>query len=300
MVDSYPLDPSCPVSPLLPYVLRFNASAATGWVEQEAHALEASLEGSLPVAIALTVGSLLLLLAGERLSRLAFFLSAGVVAYLATLLATDAALSGLSLASAAANCVALCAAPLLVGVAVGGLALRLLTLAFASVGLCAGGALGFWSYELGLHRVATGIVFLHRDLTYFICIGVAGLVGAVLLAHQQKPLMVFATAAAGAVGLVPGLALLAFSRFDARFLWVVDPSAASEHRGSPFVWGQCLSTLLYFAVGVAVQRRLSGAEGRSCCGRRRVSDASWVGGGGQLRVVLMDGRVTTEQVCEPP
>ena len=40
----------------------------------------------------------------------ACFLSAGGVAYVATLLATDAALSGLSLASATANCAALCAA----------------------------------------------------------------------------------------------------------------------------------------------------------------------------------------------
>ncbi|KAL1521541.1 hypothetical protein AB1Y20_021200 [Prymnesium parvum] len=243
------LDPSCPIAPLLPYLLHINATAAEEWAEREA-----SFVGStLPVALVLTLGSLLLLLAGERLTRLALFLSGALVAYVAALWLSNSVITSLS-ASATAACVTLIAAPLVAALCGGLLTLWLLSLAFACVGLAAGAAVGQALYILVLHRVSFGVTLLGHDLFYFLLLIGLGLLGAIAMVNFKETLMIVATAALGAVGLVPGLAILLFAHADARFLWVTDISAASEHRGSPFVYGQALAVLLYFPIGVAVQR----------------------------------------------
>jgi len=238
------------VTPLLPYLLHFNATATEEWAKSEADAFGSALA----VGILLTVGSALLLFAGARLTKLALFLCGAVVAFAATLLVTDAVLS-LTSATPTAACITLIAVPALVGLLGGLLALRFLTMAFACAGFAAGAALGQALYVLILHRAPTGVVLLHHDLTYFLCLLVLAVPGSILMVRHKEALMAIATAAVGAVGLVPGLAILLLSRIDARFLWVTDPSDANEHRASPFVYGQVLAVPLYFVLGVAVQRR---------------------------------------------
>lgn len=244
------LDASCPVTPLLPYLLNFNATAAEEWAKSEADAFGSALA----VGILLTVGSALLLFAGERLTKLALFLCGAVIAFLATLLVTNAALS-LTSATPTAACITLIAAPALVGLLGGLLALRFLTMAFACAGFAAGAALGQALYVLILHRAPTGVILLHHDLTFFLCLIVLAVPASILMARHKEALMAIATAAIGAVGLVPGLAILLLSRIDARFLWVTDPTDANEHRASPFVYGQVLAVPLYFLLGLSVQRR---------------------------------------------
>ena len=87
-----------------------------------------------------------------------------------------------------------------------------------------------------------------------LCIFGLAIPSATLMARQQHSLLVLATSAMGAVLLVPAFAFLIFCRIDDRFLWVVDPSTNNPHLSSPFVYGQILGALLYFAVGVTCQR----------------------------------------------
>lgn len=252
------LDASCPITPLLPYLLHFNQTAATEWAQQEAQAVGSGL----PVAIILTVGSVLLLLAGERLTKLALFLGGAVVTFVVSLFVANAALSAAS-ASPTAGCVTLIAVPVVLGLLGGMLMLKFLTLAFALLGFASGAAAGQALYILVLHRVSTGVVVLDHDLFYFIVLFALAIPGSIILAKYKETLMVLATAALGAVGLVPGLAMLVLCRIDSRFLWVTDPTDANEHRASPFVYGQVLAILLYFPLGVVVQRRLKRKKERA-------------------------------------
>jgi len=247
------LDASCPITPLLPYLLHFNASAVEQSVETWAHAEADNYGSSLPVAVALVVASALLLFAGERLVKLALFLCGALVAFVVSLIIANGALSAASV-SPTAGCVTLIAVPLLFGIAGGCLTLYMLTLAFALAGFAAGAAVGQFVYLLVLHNVSTGVTVLDHDLMFFLTVLALAIPGSILLSMYKEQLIIFATAALGAVGLVPGLALLVLSRFDDRFLWVTDPSDANEHRSSPFVYGQVLAALVYFAIGVSVQR----------------------------------------------
>jgi len=250
------LDASCPVAPLLPYLLHFNATEAEQWAQNEAD----SFGSALPVAIVLTVCSVLLLFAGERLTRMTLFLGGALVTFVVSLLLANSALSAAS-ASPTAGCITLIVVPLILGLLGGALMLYLVTLAFACVGFAAGAAAGQALYILVLHRVSTGVTLLDHDLFYFIVLLALAIPGSILMAKYREALMVVSTAALGAVGLVPGLAILILARFDARFLWVTDPTDANDHRSSPFVYGQALAVLLYFPLGVAVQRHFKRKRG---------------------------------------
>lgn len=245
------LDPSCPITPLMPYLLDYNQTAVQEWSQAEA----GTFGSALPVGIALTVGSALLLLAGERLTKVALFLCGALVFFVVSLFASNAVLSVVS-ASPTGGCVTLIAVPVTFGVLGGLLMLKLLTLAFSCVGFAAGAAVGQAVYLLALQHVSSGVTVLSHDMIYFICILALAIPGAILMATYKEALMIIATAALGAVGLVPGLAILVLSRIDTRFLWVTDLSDAQRHSGSPFVYGQALAMLLYFPLGVAVQRRV--------------------------------------------
>lgn len=246
------LDASCPITPLLPYLLNFNATATEQWAEREAD----NFATGLPVALVLVVGSALLLLAGERLTRVALFLCGALVTFAVSMYVTNGALSAAS-ASPSASCVTLIAVPTVLGLLGGCMMLYLLTLAFSCLGFAAGAALAQALYILFLHRVTFGVTVLNHDLFYFVLLFVLAVPGAILMAKYREALMIFATAALGAVGLVPGLALLLLSRIDSRFLWVTDPTDANAHRTSPFVYGQVLAILVYFPIGVSVQRSLA-------------------------------------------
>ena len=244
------LDTSCPITPLLPYLL--NGTAAEEWAQREAD----SFGTSLPVAVALVVGSALLLLAGERLTRAALFLCGFLVTFVVSLFVANGALS-LASASPSASCITLIAVPVVLGLVGGCMMLWLLTLAFSCLGFAAGAALAQALYILVLHRVTFGVTVLSHDLFYFVLLFALAIPGAFLMAKYRESLMIWATAALGSVGLVPGLALLVLSRIDSHFLWVTDPTDANAHRASPFVYGQVLAILVYFPVGVGVQRALA-------------------------------------------
>jgi len=248
----FTLDASCPAASYLPYLLNFNATAAEQWAEAELN----DFGSSLPTAIALTVGSVFLLFFGERLTKLTLFLCAALVSFVVSMFVTDAILSAAS-ASQTAGCVSLIIVPILFALLGGALALKLLALAFACAGFAAGAALGQFLYVLFLFHISTGVTVLGHDLFYFLTLLVFAIPSAILMAKHRETFMIYATAALGAVGLVPGLALLLLSHIDSRFLWVTDPSDANAHRGSPFVYGQALAVLLYFPLGVAVQQKLT-------------------------------------------
>jgi len=247
------LDPSCPVAPLMPYLLHFNATEIEQEVQNWAKAEADSFGSSIPVAIILVSVSALMLLAGERLTKVAIFLSGFLIAAAVSLLVADSALDALS-ASPTAGCATLIAAPFVFGLLGGALALYMLTVAFACVGFTAGAAVGQALYLLFLHHVSTGVTILSHDAMYFIVILAVAIPASVLMAIHKEGMMIIATAALGAVGLIPGLAILILSRIDSRFLWVTDPSDANVHRASPFVYGQVLAAIPYFLIGVAVQR----------------------------------------------
>lgn len=245
------LDPACPIFPLLPYLLEFNGTAASDWAAREMD----SINSTLPVALVLTIGSLLLLLTGEYLSRLALALCGALVVFVLSLWGSSSLLPALS-PSPEASCLVLMVVPLVMGVLGGLLPLRFPRMAFASAGIAAGGASGQLLYLLVLHNVSMGTSLLHHDLFYFILLLTLAAAGGLLMALFGESLMIIATAVLGSVGLVPALGMLVFSRIDARFLWVTDVSVANEHRNSPFVYGQALFILLYLPFGVLVQRRL--------------------------------------------
>merc|ERR1712087_960042 len=125
-VQSTMLDASCPISPLLPYLLNINVTATDGWAKTEVD----SIGSGLPLAIIVTVGSLLLLFAGARLARLALFLCGALVTFAVSMLVTDAALSAVS-ASANLSCITLSVVPVALGLLAGFWMLRLLRLAFS-------------------------------------------------------------------------------------------------------------------------------------------------------------------------
>jgi len=251
-LDTFTLDASCPAAAYLPYLLNFNASAAEHWAEDELN----DFGSTLPTAIALTVGSVLLLFFGERLTKLTLFLCAALISFVVSMFTTDAILSAAK-ASQTVGCVSLITVPILFGLLGGALALKLLALAFACAGFAAGAAFGQFLYVLFLFHVSTGVTVLGHDLFYFLTLLFFAIPCAILMEKYRETFMIYATAALGAVGLVPGLAILLLSHIDSRFLWVTDPSDANAHRGSPFVYGQALAVLLYFPIGVAVQRKLT-------------------------------------------
>jgi hypothetical protein len=214
----------------------------------EAHTSFATMIGAAMAAM-----GLLLLLAGARLVQPALFLSAFTVLFVPSLLFLDWLLTELSVSSSTA-CTTVCVVPAVLGLLAGLLALRLLTLAFSWLGFAVGAALGQMLYILIFHHISLGVHFLNHDLMWFICIFGLAIPSATLMARQQHSLLVLATSAMGAVLLVPAFAFLIFCRIDDRFLWVVDPSTNNPHLSSPFVYGQILGALLYFAVGVTCQR----------------------------------------------
>lgn len=185
--------------------------------------------------------------------KVALFLCGALIAFVVALLIANSALSAAS-ASPTAGCATLIAVPLVFGVAGGILSLYMLSLAFGLAGFAAGAAVGQFVYLLVLHKVSTGVTVLDHDLMFFLVVLALAITGSILMSLYKEQLIIFATAALGAVGLVPGLALLLLSRFDDRFLWVTDPSDANEHRSSPFVYCQVLVAIPYFALGVSVQR----------------------------------------------
>ena len=73
--------------------------------------------------------------------------------------------------------------------------------------------------------------------------------------HSKHALIMVATSAAGAIGVVVALDLVLLGRVDRRFLWLLDARSASQHLGSPFVFGPLIVAVLLALGGFAFQRK---------------------------------------------
>ncbi|KAL3918532.1 MAG: hypothetical protein SGPRY_005980 [Prymnesium sp.] len=242
------LDSSCPVTHILPYVHNLDQAQAEQWIE---HASDSYLS-SLPLAIVLVTVSVALLFFGAKLTRPVLFVCGALVSFIAGFWLTDKFASG---ASATVACWLLAIIPLVLGILGGLLALHLLNLAFFCVGLAAGAAVAQEFFAVFLDNDVVGAIVVNREIFSYVFVAAVALICGMLMVCLKESLMIYATAAIGAIGLVPGLAILALSRIDKRFLWAATPSAASQHQDSPFVYGQAFACLLYFLIGVHVQKK---------------------------------------------
>lgn len=219
-------------------------------IQQWASELTDGFHAPTPFAVALLVGSLALLFLGATLVRATFFLASFVISALAAYYVSRAALAGTEESVA---CYGVASISLAVGILAGFAAIKLLRLAFACVGTLAGGALGLFLYGTFLSQFSTDVLILGHDATFWACVLLPALVGAALMLRWQHQLLIIATAVAGAVGLVPSLAMLVFVHIDSRFLWILS-ARDDDHLSSPFVYGQAAAAVLYAAVGVVAQQ----------------------------------------------
>lgn len=201
------------------------------------------------------LASLAFLFRGARMVKPICFISGFATCTAAVYAAVDAAVTAAPSLSATASCWLLSVLPLVAGLAGGFLAFRMFSLAFLFLGLAGGASFGYWLYAIVLHVAETGVTIGSYDLTFWLCLLIGSLVGAIALLKMEYNLLVVATAAAGAVGLLPAMTVLFLARIDPRFLWVLDASAANAHLSSPFVYGPLLGAATAFVVGVYMQRR---------------------------------------------
>lgn len=245
------VDASCPAA----VFASFNATTTEEWALQYFESNFGVQAVKIALAAALLVASLAFLVRGAKLMKPICFVSAFATCTVATYAAVTAAVAALPQLGETASCWVLMVLPLVAGLAGGLLALRLLTLAFAFVGLACGLSLGYWLYSIALYNAVLGVAVGGYDLTFWICLGVGGLVGMVALLKAEYSLLIVATSLAGAVGLLPALTVLVLARIDPRFLWVLDATAGNVQLHSPFVYGPLIGAALAFVLGVVVQRR---------------------------------------------
>jgi len=253
------LGDECPVlSPLLPYI-----NDAEQWSHDQIYYHPADVTINTLVAVVLLVASLALLFFGRKLIYTTFFVSGFIVALVATAYLVNLVLSATH-PSTTLSCVLLIGLPLLCGLLGGYGAVKWFKRAFVLVGLAAGGAGGYWCY-LVLHTAgwSVGTQLWHNDLSFYICLVGGAVLGAVAMVYMREVLLIVATSVTGAVGLVPALAVLALGRINPRFLWILNASGDDRHRKGPYVFGQVVAALVYFALGVLVQRAQQRREQRS-------------------------------------
>lgn len=235
---------TCPISFL--YQLSPGSLNLTEVLVEAEATLDHQLGSSVALATALLAGSLLVLLAGARLVKPTLFLSSFGVTFFAALVVVKEGLDAVPAVSALASCVALGAAPLIVGLLGGLLALCCLRVGFALLGAALGAGAGSLLYAAGLAAVPA--LQAHHDLVSLGCLCVGAIVGAALLLKFQKGMLIVATSGAGAAGATPALALL-LAHANAAFV------AKAQDKTSPFGWWQPCTTIVLFAVGLAVQCR---------------------------------------------
>jgi hypothetical protein len=78
------------------------------------------------------------------------------------------------------------------------LALWLLKLAYMTIGGACGGAIGYGSYIIYLHKYSLGDGTANRDGMYWLCIAVGAMLGAFIAVKRDKSLTIFATSLLGA------------------------------------------------------------------------------------------------------
>jgi len=237
---------TCPVGFL--YSLNVNLTAVAGAVEDESRALNSSVASSVILASAILLASAVLLFAGGRLVKPTLFLAAFGISYVGGLFAIRELISAVDSMSSTVSCVLLGVTPLVVGLVGGLLAICLMRFGFALLGAAAGAGLGRLVYTAGLTAIKSPTIGAHQDLISILCLVLGAIVGAVFMLIFQHSLLIVATAAIGAAGATPALALLA-AHADARFL------TEANEPSSPFGWAQPVCFLVLFAAGLVIQCR---------------------------------------------
>jgi len=249
---------ACPYAQLLPDPRSgVNVSLLADDASHELRSFDALGWPASLFATMLFLVSAALLLSGRAMlscaSFVAGFLVGLIVSYYMLAAIMDAAdASSSPSTSPQVACVIGAAVPLACALACGALAVHLLTLAFACVGLVTGAAAGLNSYVLCFHAFSLGVEIGSRDLVFWLCVFVGALVGAVSAVRAKSAVLSLATAVLGAVGLVAAIDVLALQRMDKRFLWLFQ--AAQEHSSSPFVYGPALATVAIAIGGFEWQR----------------------------------------------
>merc|ERR1712070_40992 len=192
---------------------------------------------------------------GDVLVKPVFFLSGAVTAGVPAFAATSALLDSVTTISPGAQCALLIALPLALAVVAGLLSVWMLRLAFFSVGLVSGGAIGYYLYVLVLHTIPSPELMAGYSLCFVLAVVLGALAGAIALLKFKHAILMVATSCVGAVGVVVALDLLALSRIDRRFLYLLDARSASEHLSSPFVYGPVIGAALLAIAGFAFQRK---------------------------------------------
>jgi hypothetical protein len=243
---------SCPVASF-----RFNTSAAVAWAEHEWSNAQTTSEdiGTIVIGVALLCASALVLFKGDLLVKPVFFLSGAVMVGVPSFAAVSALLDSTSTISPAVECALLIALPLAFAVVAGLLNVWMISLAFCSVGLVSGGVVGYYLYVLFLHTIPSPVLTTGYTLSFCLSVLICAIAGAIALLKFKHSILMLATAAVGAVGVVVGLDLLMLGRIDRRFLYLLDARSASEHLSSPFVFGPIIGAALLAVGGFAFQRK---------------------------------------------
>jgi len=241
---------------------RYNLTQSEEWmkefVQKEFDALNVS---EILVGTLLLAASLVIMLFGARLTKPIVFLAGTSASWYLLFIITSVIADNVPSLTPSASCYVDMIVPAFLAVLVGLLcSVLLISASFALIGFAAGQAVGYFCYSTFIHYANTSVVLGAHDITYWISIFVPAVVGAILMIHYERGLLIIATSILGAVGLVPALAILILSHIDSRFLWVLDLNYGNLR--SPFVYGQLLAAVLYMGIGFAFQKHQEEARKR--------------------------------------
>jgi len=240
---------TCPIAFLVTEAHMFaNATAAVDDLERE---LAQQLPSSIALATALLLSSLFVLFLGNKLVKPTLFIVSFFAAAFATLLFIPAVINAANVPDTAA-CVAVGVTPIVVGIAAALVSFFFLNLGFVLLGGASGAGLGYVLYTAFLHRFPIHPVGSH-DVMFIICLAVGGLVGAIALLKQKNNVFITATAAAGACGATPAIALL-LAHANIHWLGAFNTGLKSPPQ---FVWPQAVVAGGLFLLGLLVQCRLA-------------------------------------------
>jgi len=249
----------CPVAAFSQRALNMNSTAIEQWVDEQWNGGSFGGEDVGPIIIGATllVSSLIFLFAGDRLVRPVLFLTGFAAALVPSFAAIDAILSAIpaSVLTPSADCALLIVLPLLFAVGAGMLNVCFLSLAFFTLGGVSGAAFGYYLYVLVLHTIPSPVIVDGYTVVFCLAVVISALVGALAMLKAKHTLLMLATAVAGAIGAVVGLDMLVLGRIDRRFLYLLDARTASEHIGSPFVFGPIIFAALLAIGGFHHQRK---------------------------------------------
>jgi len=243
---------SCPFTPVFAVLNSINSSYVEAWSSDLSSSLSAPTTA---FAAALLVASLALLFFGARVVKASLAFGAFACAALGSYYGMHAILSAVS-AGPTVQCYVLFAVPMVAGIAAGILAVRLLRLAFACLGVLAGGALGLFLYKAILNQYPLDVNVLGHDGTFWLCALLPAALGAAAMVRWEHSLLAVATSVVGAVCLVIALAWLVLSHIDARFLWILSDDERDSQFSSPFVYSQAIAGMVYVVLGIAVQHKM--------------------------------------------